>query len=137
MKKEFYKKVKNLITKKERVAIEAINTENLERIFPIEVVASTFENRLLTDYNKLQEFWCFITNEDVNITNIERFVPIIREEILNQYPDIKIREYSTDNRYLSNEEIIYLKEWYKTNNGKTINIKSIKKGYTKTLKMQG
>jgi len=125
--------VENKENKNNKINVE---TENIEKIFSIDVIASTFENRLLCNYNLIEDFWCFITNENVNLSNIERFMPIIKEEILNQYPDLKIRNYPGADWYLSDEEVIKIKNWYRENNDEYLKIKSIKKGYTKTLKMQ-
>ena len=110
-------------------------TDNLEKEFPVEVIASHFERRLLNiEYNELKEFWDFLTNEDVNMNNLYRFIFIINNEIFEQIPNFKVLDI---NQYFLNEfEIEYLINWYKEKNGDKIKIKSIKKGYTKTLKIQ-
>lgn len=131
-----YKKIKNeleQINNKNEIYVE---TENLERIFPIEVIASTLENRLLASLEEIKDFWCFITNENVDLSNIYRFKNIIENEVLKQYPNLKVLNYSSNNWFLEEEEAEFIKKWYIENNEKYINIKSIKKGYTKTLSIQ-
>ena len=126
------KKINNNIEKNIEKPIY-IETDNLEKEFPIEVIASHFEGRLLNiDFKDLKEFWDFITNEDVNISNMERFKKIINKEIYNQYPEFKILD--INKHFLNEFEVEYLINWYKKNNGDKFIIKSIKKGYTKTLK---
>ena len=53
-------------------------------------------------------------------------------EIYNQYPEFKILD--INKHFLNEFEVEYLINWYKKNNGDKFIIKSIKKGYTKTLK---
>lgn len=112
-------------------------TENIVKIFPIEVVASTFENRLLAEnYDIVKDFWTFITNENVDLSNITRFENIIKQEILEQYPNLKILNYRNDRWFLDDGEVDFVRNWYKEQNGEFIIIKSIKKGYEKVLKLQ-
>lgn len=137
--KELIEKYKKL--KKETVIIKEygspkIETVQLEREFPIEVIASTLENRLLVPLEDIEDFWSFITNENVNISNIQRFLPIIQNEIFKQNPNFKILGMSNNEIYLSESEIKWLNKWYKEHNGSTIIIKSLKKGCIKTLTMQ-
>lgn len=136
--KNKYKDLKMQTQKiKEKKEGQYIRTENVERIFPIEVIASTFENRLLANnYEIIRDFWSFITNESVDLSNITRFNSIIEQEILEQHPNLKILDYSSGKWYLDNDEIDYIKKWYREQNGDFIAIKSIKKGYEKVLKMQ-
>ena len=101
--KEFIQKYKNLKHQTALVkdyTVSKTETVNLEREFPIEVIASTIENRALAPLEKIEEFWCFITNETVDLSNIYRFLPIIQDEILRQYPDFKILDLSSGEWYL-------------------------------------
>ena len=139
MRKSLLKKYKELQNKiKYYKKIKYTETENMEREFPIEVIASTFEKRYLIDEKHsakfdevLKDFWCFITNEDVNLSNIERFNSIIQNEILKQHPNLHIYNYPTLFWYINDETRKELIDWYKNKNGETIKIKSLKKGYIK------
>ena len=140
--KELIQKYKNVKTEtikvkeyKEYIAPK-VETVKLEREFSIEIIASTMENRALASSEELEDFWSFITNEDVNISNIQRFISIIQEEILKQYPDFKILGFQDKEWYLEEEKVKRIKNWYKTQNGKSLTIKSLKKGYTKALTIQ-
>ena len=139
MKKETLKK--NYKKLREEVIILQQNkfcaeTNNLEKEYPIEVIASTFENRLLADYELLIDFWCFITNENVDLSNVNRFIPIIEQEVILQHPDLKILNFGGPEVALKETQIETIKNWYRKHNGDTIVIKSLKKGYTKTLEIQ-
>lgn len=131
-----YKKLKIDTTAVKRYVEPKVETVNLEREFPIEIIASTMENRALAPLEELEDFWSFITNEGVNLSNIQRFIPIIQEEILKQYPDFKILDLSSGEWYLTEEKVKWLKNWYKKQNGTSLTIKSLKKGYTKSLTIQ-
>lgn len=111
-----------------------IETKQLEKEYPIEVIASTFENRLLAKYDLIEDFWSFITNENVNLSNINRFLNFIKEEVMRQNPNLKILSYSSNQEIINEQEIEKINNWYKMKNGDFIVIKSLKKGYTKTLK---
>lgn len=132
---EKYKKIKEeTIIIKENIPPK-IETIQLEREFPIEVIASTLENRLLAPLEDIEDFWNFITNENVNLSNIQRFLTTIQNEIFKQYPNFKILGLSNNELYLSDTEVTWLNNWYKEYNGDTIVIKSLKKGCIKTLTM--
>lgn len=133
--KKNYKKLKEeaMIIKENNFCAE---TNNLEKEYPIEVIASTFENRLLADYELLIDFWCFITNENVDISNIQRFIPIIEQEVMSQHPGLKILNFGGSAVTLKDSQMESIKSWYRTHNGEKILIKSLKKGYTKTLELQ-
>lgn len=131
-----YKEIRNNINYYKK--IKYTETENLEREFPIEVIASTFEKRYLINEENaenfdevLKDFWCFITNEEVNLSNIDRFNNIIQNEILKQHPDLHIYNYPTLFWNINDEIRKDIIDWYKSKNGKTIKIKSLKKGYIK------
>ena len=137
--KEFIQKYKNLKTKTiilKEYKRPKTETIKLEREFPIEVIAATLENRLLAPLEDIEDFWCFITNESVDLSNIQRFLPTIQSEILKQYPDFKILGLSSNELYLDTSRVNWLNSWYKKYNGETLTIKSLKKGYIKTLTMQ-
>lgn len=139
MKKNILKKYKKLKNELEQIKSEHevyVETENLERTFSIEVIASTLENRLLAPLDEIKDFWCFITNENVDLSNIYRFKNIIEHEILEQYPNLKILNSSSNKWFLNEDETEFIKKWYINNNGKYISIKSIKKGYSKVLSIQ-
>ena len=85
---------------------------------------------------QVKDFWSFITNEEVSLSNIQRFIPIIQREILNQYPNFKILDLSSDEWCLKEEKVKWLKNWYREQNGNSLTVKSLKKGYTKTLTIQ-
>lgn len=131
-----YKKLKNELEQIKSVHEVYVETENLERTFSIEVIASTLENRLLAPLDEIKDFWCFITNENVDLSNIYRFKNIIEHEILEQYPNLKILNSSSNKWFLNEDETEFIKKWYINNNGKYISIKSIKKGYSKVLSIQ-
>lgn len=132
---EKYKKIKEeTIIIKENIPPK-IETIQLEREFPIEVIASTLENRLLAPLEDIEDFWNFITNENVNLSNIQRFLTTIQNEIFKQYPNFIILGLSNNELYLSDTEVTWLNNWYKEHNGDTIVIKSLKKGCIKTLTM--
>lgn len=137
--KEIIQKYKNIKTEanivKEYIAPK-VETIKLEREFPIEIIASTIENRALAPLEELEDFWSFITNEEVTLSNIQRFMPIIQEEILKQYPNFKILDLSSNEWYLNEEKVKWLKNWYREHNGTSLTIKSLKKGYTKSLTIQ-
>lgn len=139
MKKDIIKKYKKIKNELEQIKDKKeiyVETENLEKEFPIEVIASTLENRFLAPLEDIENFWCFITNENVNLSNIYRFKNIIENEVLKQYPNFKVLNYSSNNWFLEEEEAEFIKKWYIENNEKYINIKSIKKGYSKVLSIQ-
>ncbi len=131
-----YKKLKIETTTVKEYTAPKVETVNLEREFPIEIIASTMENRALAPLEDLEDFWSFITNEEVSLSNIQRFIPIIQREILNQYPNFKILDLSSDEWYLKEDKVKWLKNWYREQNGVSLTIKSLKKGYTKTLTIQ-
>lgn len=79
----------------------------------------------------MKDFWNFITNENVDLSNIERFNEIIKEEILKQHNNLKIYDVKSNDTKFSNAFIHKLIEWYKVNNGDTLKIKSLKKGIGK------
>lgn len=137
--KELIEKYKKL--KKETVIIKEygspkIETVQLEREFPIEVIASIFENRLFAPLEEIEDFASFITNENVNLSNIQRFIPTIQNEILKQYPNLNVLCFSNNEICLSPRRIEWTKDWYIKHNGNTLMIKSLKKGCIKTLTMQ-
>ncbi len=137
--KELIQKYKNLKTDTatiKKYKTTKVETAKLEREFPIEVIAATLENRALAPLEDLEDFWCFITNEEVNLSNIQRFIPTIQNELLKQYPDFKILGLSSNELYLDEERVIWLNNWYKKHNGNSLTIKSLKKGYTKVLTIQ-
>ena len=137
--KELIQKYKNIKTEANIVkeyTVTKVETVKLEREFPIEIIASTIENRALAPLEELEDFWSFITNEEVSLSNIQRFIPIIQREILNQYPNFKILDLSSDEWCLKEEKVKWLKNWYREQNGNSLTVKSLKKGYTKTLTIQ-
>lgn len=137
--KELIQKYKNLKTETtiiKEYKTPKVETKKLEREFPIEVIAASFENRLLAPLEAIEDFWCFVTNETVDLSNIQRFLPIIQKEILEQYPDFQILGLSSNELYLDTARVNWLNNWYKKHNGDTLVIKSLKKGYIKTLTMQ-
>lgn len=128
--KEYYK------NQKKNTNIGLIETDNLKREFPVEVIVAALENRYIVNYELVKEFWEFITNENVDLSNINRFWPTIEREILRQHPDLTKFNFIRTNTHIDDNEIYSFINWYKNKYGNTLEIKSIKKGYTKTLKMQ-
>ena len=137
--KEFIQKYKNLKT--ETIILKEYKrpkteTIKLEREFPIEVIASIFESRLFAPLEEIEDFVCFITNENVDLSNIQRFIPTIQSEILKQHPNLKTICLHNYEICLTPSRVEYTKEWYREQNGNSLTIKSLKKGYIKTLTMQ-
>lgn len=137
--KELIQKYKNIKTEanivKEYIAPK-VETVKLEREFPIEVIASIFEGRLFAPLNEIEEFASFITNENVDLTNIQRFIPTIQCEILKQHPNLKTLNFFNYERCLESNRVESTNNWYKKQNGDSLTIKSLKKGYTKSLTIQ-
>ena len=113
--------------------INFIRTVRYEKEFDIAIIASIFENRLLTDYKNILKFCTFITGEEVDLSNLHRFSPIIINIILEQYPTLKVLDYSLKKGPLDYYHIKYVINWYIKNNGNTLKVKSVKKGRSKKL----
>lgn len=139
MRKELLQKYKNLKTDTttiKKYKTTKIETTKLEREFPIEVIASIFESRLFAPLEEIEDFVCFITNENVDLSNIQRFIPTIQSEILKQHPTLKTISLHNYEICLTPSRVEYTKEWYREQNGNSLTIKSLKKGYTKVLTIQ-
>ena len=121
-----YKKLKIETTTVKKYTQPKVETVNLEREFPIEIIASTMENRALAPLEDLEDFWSFITNEEVNLSNIQSICDMI----------FAVIDVSSDEWYLKEEKVKWLKNWYREQNGNSLTVKSLKKGYTKTLTIQ-
>ena len=131
-----YKNLKNDTTTIKKYKATKVETAKLEREFPIEVIASIFESRLFAPLDEIEDLVSFITNEEVNLSNIQRFIPTIQSEILKQHPNLKTISLYNYEIYLTPSRVEYTKEWYRKQNGSSLIIQSLKKGYTKVLTMQ-
>ena len=137
--KHLIEKYKNLKT--ETVIIKEyktpkIETIKLEREFPIEVIASIFEGRLFAPLKEIEDFASFITNENIDLSNIQRFIPTIQCEVLRQHPNLKTISLFNYENCFTTSRTEWTKNWYREQNGASLTIKSLKKGYIKTLETQ-
>lgn len=139
--KDYYKNIR------ERIINKKIENEKEEKYFRIEVIASIFDNRYICDEessftigDEIGEFCSYITGEKINLSSFlssaseyyPQVVSLVKELLLEQYPDFKPYTYPKGQGYNINEVI----NWYRSTYGKYLLIFPPKKGYLKTLKLQ-
>jgi len=129
-----------------------MTSKRIEREFDIKVVASFVENKVLVVIDKnytatkrkkimdkftadLFDFCSFITGENIDFSNLSLYSHIIKNLLVEQYPNMNNRllhEY--DSEFASEKQIINGIMKYKKLYGDTIRIKSLKKEMVKSLK---
>ena len=129
-----------------------MKNEYIEKDFDVAIIASIIENKVLVilDSNlsanrrkrimkkfekDLFDFCSFITGENIDFSNLDRFISIIKKLIIEQYPNMEYKLYSDVYEKFTDDDIINAISKYRNKYGDFIKIKSIKKYKTKTLKI--
>ena len=134
--------IKKIVSYEEKTITEE-NMYNLiqnKKPFTIEgkqvtIYSETDEQKIKDFENKLFEECSFITGENVNFSNLYRFIPIIKSIIVEQYPFITKLNY-LDTSTLDFMTINTIIRCYRTDYGDKLLVKSLKKGMVKSLKIQ-